>query len=46
MLFGFPTALKYRDVKNVPALFVVAFIILVIDGVVMLLRRRWVGGAV
>ena len=46
LLFGFPTALKYRDVKNVPALFVVAFIILVIVGVVMLLRRRWVGGAV
>lgn len=40
ILFGFPTALKFRDEKNVPALFLVATIALVLVAVLMLMRRR------
>ena len=40
LLFGFPTALKYRDEKNVPALFLVAAVILAIFVVRALVRRR------
>jgi len=40
ILFGFPTALKFRDEKNVPALFLVATIALVLVAVLMLIRRR------
>jgi len=40
ILFGFPTALKFRDEKNVPALFLVATIALALVAVLMLVRRR------
>jgi general nucleoside transport system permease protein len=40
ILFGFPTALKFRDEKNVPALFLVAAIALVLIAVVMVIRRK------
>ncbi len=42
VLFGFPTALKFRDEKNVPALFLVATIALALVAVLMLVRRRHV----
>jgi simple sugar transport system permease protein len=40
LLFGFPTALKFRDERNVPALLLVAAVALVIVAAVMVLRRR------
>ncbi|MBU3688759.1 MAG: ABC transporter permease [Acidimicrobiales bacterium mtb01] len=40
LLFGFPTALKFRDERNVPALLLVAAVALVIVALVMVLRRR------
>jgi len=40
VLFGFPTALKFRDEKNVPALFLVAAIALVLIAVLMMIRRK------
>jgi len=40
LLFGFPTALKYRDENNIPALFLVAAIVLFLAVVVMVLKKR------
>jgi len=40
LLFGFPTALKYRDEKNIPALFLVAAIVMFLAVVVMVLKKR------
>ena len=40
LLFGFPTALKFRDERNVPALRLVAAVALVIVAGVMVLRKR------
>jgi len=40
LLFGFPTALKFRDERNVPALLLVAAVALVIVAGVMVLRKR------
>ncbi|MEQ1702102.1 MAG: ABC transporter permease [Ilumatobacteraceae bacterium] len=40
LVFGFPSALKYRDEKNVPALFLVVFIIFLLVGLYMLIRKR------
>ena len=40
ILFGFPTALKFRDEKNVPALFLVAAIALAVIAVIMVVRRK------
>lgn len=40
LLFGFPTALKFRDERNVPALLLVAAVALVIVAGVMMLRKR------
>jgi simple sugar transport system permease protein len=46
MLFGFATALRLRDVKNVPALFLVLAMALVVVGLLALRKRHFVGGAV
>jgi len=40
LLFGFPTALKYRDSKNVPALIVVAAVALLLIAIWLFLRKR------
>lgn len=40
ILFGFPTALKFRDAKNVPALLLVTAIVLAAITVVLVLRRK------
>lgn len=40
LLFGFPTALKFRDEKNVPALLLVAAVVLVVVAAYLALTRR------
>lgn len=45
LLFGFPTALKYRDDQNVPALFLVGAVILVIVAVVLVRKRAFTKGS-
>jgi simple sugar transport system permease protein len=40
ILFGFPSALKFRDEKNVPALLLVIAVILVALAVVALLKNK------
>ena len=42
LLFGFPTALKFRDSQNVPALLLVAAVILALLAVFFVVRRRGV----
>jgi simple sugar transport system permease protein len=46
LLFGFATALRLRDVKNIPALFLVMAIALIVVGILSLRKRRIVAGAV
>ena len=46
MLFGFATALRLRDVKNIPALFLVVAIALLIIAVIAFRRGRHVAGTV
>jgi simple sugar transport system permease protein len=45
-LFGFATALRLRDVKNVPALFLVLAMALTVIAILALRRRHMLGGAV
>jgi simple sugar transport system permease protein len=40
LLFGFPTALKFRDAKNVPALLLVAAVILVLVAIFLASRSK------
>jgi simple sugar transport system permease protein len=40
ILFGFPTALKFRDAKNVPALLLVAAIVLALITALLVSRRK------
>ena len=40
ILFGFPTALKFRDAKNVPALLLVTAIVLALASVLLVSRRK------
>ncbi len=40
LLFGFPTALKFRDAKNVPALLLVAAVILVLAAAYLTFRKK------
>ncbi len=40
LLFGFPSALKFRDEKNVPALFLVAAIAFLLIAIVLFIRGR------
>jgi len=40
LLFGFPTALKFRDSKNVPALILVAAVAMLLIAVWFVLRKR------
>jgi general nucleoside transport system permease protein len=46
ILFGFATALRLRDAKNVPALFLVLAIALLVMGVLALRKRHLVAGIV
>jgi general nucleoside transport system permease protein len=46
LLFGFATALRLRDVKNVPALFLVMAIALIVVGVLALRKRHLVAGLI
>lgn len=46
LLFGFPTALKYRNEQNVPALILVAAVSLALIGIYLLVRRRFTGATV
>jgi simple sugar transport system permease protein len=46
ILFGFATALRLRDVKNVPALFLVMAMALLVMGILSLRKRRIVAGSV
>ncbi len=46
LLFGFATALRLRDVKNVPALFLVMAIALIVVGLLALRKRHVVAGAI
>jgi simple sugar transport system permease protein len=46
MLFGFPEALRFRAEKNVPTLFLVAFIVVAIVALMMFLRKRLPAGSV
>lgn len=46
MLFGFATALRLRDVKNVPALFLVLAMALLVIGLLSLRKRRVAGGTI
>jgi len=43
LLFGFPTALKYRDEGNVPALILVAAVSLALIAIYLVVRQRYVG---
>ena len=43
LLFGFPTALKFRDEKNVPALLLVIAIVLALVGLRLLLTHKQYG---
>jgi len=40
ILFGFPTALKFRDAKNVPALLLVTAIVLALASMLLVSRRK------
>ena len=40
ILFGFPTALKFRDEKNVPALLLVVAIVLVVIAIISFMRQK------
>ena len=40
ILFGFPTALKFRDEKNVPALLLVVAIVLVVVAIISFTRQK------
>ena len=46
VLFGFATALRLRDAKNVPALFLVLAMALLIMGILVLRKRRMIAGTV
>ncbi|MGZ7008339.1 MAG: ABC transporter permease subunit, partial [Ilumatobacteraceae bacterium] len=46
ILFGFATALRLRDAKNVPALFLVLSIALLVIGILALRKRHFVAGLV
>lgn len=46
LLFGFPTALKYRDEQNVPALIVVAAVVFALIAIYLLMKRRYIGSTV
>ncbi|MEP7047036.1 MAG: ABC transporter permease [Ilumatobacteraceae bacterium] len=46
ILFGFATALRLRDAKNVPALFLVLAMALLVMGIVALRRRHLIAGLV
>jgi simple sugar transport system permease protein len=46
LLFGFATALRLRDVKNVPALFLVMAIALIVVGILALRKRQIVAGLI
>ena len=46
LLFGFATALRLRDVKNVPALFLVMAIALIVVGILALRKRHVVAGLI
>ena len=46
MLFGFATALRLRDAKNVPALFLVIAIALLVIGILALRKRHVIAAAV
>lgn len=45
LLFGFPTALKFRDAKNVPALLLVAAVILVLAALFLVSRNKTAAAA-
>jgi ABC-type uncharacterized transport system permease subunit len=46
ILFGFATALRLRDAKNVPALFLVLAMALFVLGILSLRKRRFLAGGV
>jgi general nucleoside transport system permease protein len=46
MLFGFATALRLRDAKNVPALFLVLAMALLVMGILALRKRHLIAGGI
>jgi simple sugar transport system permease protein len=45
LLFGFPTALKFRDAKNVPALLLVAAVVLLLAALFLVSRNKTAAAA-